>query len=119
MGDAIGRPAGRGVRVMSGPELTIGPGVIDEMVRLAAIGIPGVARVSRGGPAWRAALAGPSVTTRLSDGGVRVQVWIVARPAQRLTTLADDVRTAVGAAVERLLGLHLESVTVTVDGVGS
>jgi uncharacterized alkaline shock family protein YloU len=33
-------------------------------------------------------------------------------------TLAEDVRTAVGAAVERLLGLRLESVTVTVDGVG-
>ena len=104
---------------MSGPELTIGRGVIAEMVRLAAIGIPGVARVSRGGPAWRAALAGPSVVTHLSDDGVRVRVWIVARPGQQLTTLADDVGTAVGAAVVRLLGLRLDSVTVTVDGVGA
>jgi uncharacterized alkaline shock family protein YloU len=104
---------------VSGHELTIGRGVIAEMVRLAAIANPGVARVSRGGPAWRAALAGPSVVTRVSDRGVRVQVWIVARPGQLLTTLADDVRTAVGAAVERLLGQHLESVTVTVDGVGA
>ena len=104
---------------MSGPELTIGRGVIAEMVRLAALGIPGVARVSRGGPAWRAALAGPSVVTRVADGGVRVRVWIVARPGQQLTTLADDVRLTVGAAVVRLLGLQLESVTVTVDGVGS
>jgi uncharacterized alkaline shock family protein YloU len=28
------------------------------------------------------------------------------------------VRSAVGATVERLLGLQLDSVTVTVDGVG-
>ena len=104
---------------MSGPELTIGGGVIAEMIRLAAIGNPGVARVSRGGPAWRAALAGPSVVTRISDAGVRVRVWIVARPGQQLPALADDVRATVGASVERLLGLHLESVTVTVDGVGS
>ena len=103
---------------MSGPELTIGRRVIAEMIGLAAFEIPGVARVARGGPAWRAFLAGPAVVTRLSDDGIRVRVWIVARPGQQLVTLADDVRTAVGAAVERLLGLRLESVTVTVDGVG-
>jgi uncharacterized alkaline shock family protein YloU len=104
---------------MTGPELTIGRGVIAEMVALAAMGIPGVARVSRGGPAWRAALAGPAVVTNLSTDGVRVRVWIVARPGQQLVALADDVRVAVGAAVERLLGLRLESVIVTVDGVGA
>jgi uncharacterized alkaline shock family protein YloU len=104
---------------VSGPELTIGRGVIAEMVSLAALEIPGVARVGRGGPAWRAALAGAAVVTRVSDDGVRVRLWIVARPGQQLVTLARDVRVAVGAAVERLLGLRLESVTVTVDGVGS
>ena len=103
---------------MSGPDLTVGRGVVDEMVRLAAYEIPGVARVSRGGPPWRALLAGPPVVTRLSDDGVRVRVWIVARPGQELVSLAEAVRTAVTAAVERLLGLRLESVVVTVDGVG-
>ncbi len=103
---------------MTGPELTIGRGVIAQMISLAAIGIPGVARVSRGGPAWRAALAGAPVATHIGAEGIRVRVWIVARPGQQLVALAEDVRSAVGAAVERLLGLHLESVTVTVDGVG-
>ena len=103
---------------MSGPELTVGRGVVDEMVRLAAYEIPGVARGSRGGPAWRAFLAGPAVVTQLSNDGVRVRVWIVARPGQELVSLAEQVRTAVTAAVERLLGLRLESVVVTVDGVG-
>ena len=103
---------------MSRPELTVGQGVIDEMVRLAALGIPGVARVSRGGPVWRAFLAGRPIVTQLSDEGVRVRVWIVARPGQALVPLAQQVRAAVAAAVERLLDLRLESVTVTVDGVG-
>ena len=103
---------------MIGPDLTVGRGVIAETVKLAAFEIPGVARVSRGGPAWRAALAGPPVVTTRTDEGIRVRVWIVARPGQQLVTLAADVRTAVGAAVERLLGMRLESVIVTVDGVG-
>lgn len=103
---------------MSGPELTVGRGVIAEMVRLAAFEVPGVTRVGHGGPPWRAFFAGPAVTTRVSDDGVRVRVWIVARPGHALVPLTRQVRTAVGATVERLLGLRLDSVTVTVDGVG-
>ena len=103
---------------MSGPELTVGRGVIVEMVRLAALEIPGVARVGRGGPAWRTFLAGPPIVSNISEDGVRIRIWVVARPGQQLVALAADVRAAVGAAVERLLGLRLESVAVTVDGVG-
>ena len=100
---------------MSGPDLTVGRDVVDEMVRLAAYEVPGVAR---GGRRWRAVLAGPPVVTQLTAGGVRVRLWIVARPGQPLVELAGQVRTAVSAAVERLLGQRLESITVTVDGVG-
>ena len=103
---------------MSGPELTVSRRVIDEMVRLAAIGVPGVARVSRGGPAWRAAFAGPAIITHVAQDGVRLKVWVVARPGQSLTAVAAQVRDAVSATVERLLDLRLDSVAVTVDGVG-
>ncbi|HET7472681.1 MAG TPA: Asp23/Gls24 family envelope stress response protein [Candidatus Limnocylindrales bacterium] len=103
---------------MSGPDLTVSRGVIDEMVRLAAIGVPGVARVSRGGPGWRAALAGPAIVTHVANDGVRLRVWVVARPGQSLTAVAAQVRDAVSATIERLLDLRLDSVTVTVDGVG-
>jgi len=104
---------------VSGPELSVNRGVVDEIVRLAALEIPGVARVSRGGPAWRTFLAGPAVVTHCSERGVRIRIWIIARPGQAMVELVDQVRGAVGAAVERLLGLRLESVTVTVDGVGA
>jgi uncharacterized alkaline shock family protein YloU len=103
---------------MTGPDLSVSRGVVDEMVRLATIGVPGVARVSRGGPAWRATLAGSAIVTRVVDDGVRIRVWIVARPGQSLPRLATEVRNAICATVERLLDLHLDSVTVTVDGVG-
>jgi uncharacterized alkaline shock family protein YloU len=100
------------------PELTVGRGVIDEMVRLAALAIPGVARGSRGGPVWRTVFAGPPIVTHRSDQGVGIRIWIVARPGQALLPLGEQVRAGVAAAVERLLDLRLDSVTVTVDGVG-
>ena len=103
---------------MNGPELTVGRGVIAELVRLAAFEVPGVARVGRGGPAWRRILGGPAVSVRQRDDRVLVRLSIVARPGQPLAPLADQVRVAVAATVERLLGLELGAVTVLVDGVG-
>jgi uncharacterized alkaline shock family protein YloU len=103
---------------MSGPELTVGRGVIAELVRLAAIEVPGVARVGRGGPAWRSMVLGPAVRVRIQDDRVLVRLRIVARPGQALGPLTAQVRTAVAATVERFLGLDLGAVTVIVDGVG-
>jgi uncharacterized alkaline shock family protein YloU len=103
---------------VSGPELTVGKGVIAELVRLAAFEVPGVARVGRGGPAWRRYLGGRSVSVRIRDERVMVRVWIVARPGQGLGPLSGQVRATIAATVERLLGLELGAVTVLVDGVG-
>lgn len=103
---------------MTGPELTVGRGVIAELVRLAAFEVPGVARVGRGGPPWRRLVGGRAVSVRIRDERVLVRVWVVARPGQALMPLAAQVRTTVAATVERLLGLELGAVTVLVDGVG-
>jgi uncharacterized alkaline shock family protein YloU len=89
------------------------------MVRLAALEVPGVQRVGHAGPPWRRLFAGRPVTVRVRDRHVTVRLALVARPGHALAPLADQVRSAVGAAIERLLGLEPESVTVVVDGVGS
>ena len=103
---------------MDGLELTVGRGVIAELVRLAAFEVPGVARVGRGGPAWRRLMGGPAVSVKIRDERVAVRLWVVARPGQALVPLTAAVRSTVAATVERVLGLELETVTVLVDGVG-
>jgi uncharacterized alkaline shock family protein YloU len=103
---------------MSGPALSVGRGVIVEMIRLAAFEVPGVMRVARGGPAWRAVFRGAPVAVRVRGEQVDVRLWIVARPGADLSVVGRQVRAAVTGAVERLLGLHLRNVTVVVDGVG-
>ena len=100
-------------------ELTVGRGVIVDVVRQAALEIPDVLRVARRGPRWRAALAGPSIMVRVRPDGVEIELRIIARPASDLVATGRHVRDAVGLAVERLLGLEVRSVTVLVDGVGS
>ena len=103
---------------MSGPQVTVGRAVIAQLVRLAAFEVPGIARVGRGGPAWRRLMGGPAVSVRIRDERVIVRLWVVARPGQPLAPLAAQVRVTVAATVERLLGLELGLVTVLVDGVG-
>jgi len=103
---------------VSGPELTVGRGVIAELVRLAAFEVPGVVRVGRGGPPWRRIVGGPAVSVRIRDERVLVRLWVVARPGQALAPLTAQIRATVAATVERVLGLELGSVTVLVDGVG-
>ncbi len=99
--------------------MTVRRRVIEELVRLAAVDVPGVDRVGRGGPAWRRWVAGPAVQVHLRDGCVAVQVAIVARPAQPLPALVHAVRLAIAQAVERLPSLELTSLSVVVDGVGA
>jgi uncharacterized alkaline shock family protein YloU len=101
------------------PDLSVGPGVIRETVRLAALEVPGVLRVGRGGPRWRDVLGGAPIRVRIRDGRVDVTLRVVARPRQPLIPLTAQVRSAVGAAVERLLGMELGAVTVLVDGIGA
>lgn len=103
---------------MSSHRLTVGRSVIAELVRLAAFEVPGVARVGRGGGTIRRFLGGPSVSVQVRNDRVLVRLWIVARPGQPLGRLAAQVRSAVAATIERLLGLDLGAVTVMVDGVG-
>ncbi|GEM_PF-5168422 len=100
------------------PDLSVGRSVIVEVARLAALEVPEVLRVARRGPRWRAALAGPPVMVRVRADGVTVKLRIIARPGADLAETGKRVRDAVGRAVERLLGLRVNEVSVLIDGVG-
>lgn len=100
-------------------ELTVARTVVEELIRLAAMEVPGVVRVDRSGPASLAALLGRSVVRRIDGRRVDVRLTIVARPGHPLVPLTRQVRAAVAAAVERLVGLEAGDIVVVVDGVGA
>ncbi len=100
-------------------ELSVGRGVIVDVVRQAALEIPAVLQVARRGPRWRAVLAGPPVAVHVRPEGVEIELRVIARPGSDLVAAGRQVRSAVGLAAERLLGLQVRFVTVLVDGVGS
>ena len=79
--------AALGVRLVSGPELTVGRGVITEMVRLAAFEVPGVSRVGRGGRPGGRSSPVPAVSAASRTTASAIRVWIVARPGHALVPL--------------------------------
>jgi uncharacterized alkaline shock family protein YloU len=99
--------------------LTVARRVIAEVVLRAALDVPGVIRVSRGGSRWLGWLRGSPLRVRVRDGRVEARIIMVARAGQSLAGITHDVRAAAGAAIERLLGLQVARVTVIVDGVGA
>jgi uncharacterized alkaline shock family protein YloU len=99
--------------------LTVRRRVVRAIARAAAEEQAGVVRVGRGGPAFWAWLAGPSVTARLREGRVYVRLFLVARAGDALGPLAARVRRSIAETVERQLGLELGEVTVLVDGVAT
>lgn len=100
------------------PALGVSRSVVRDLVRFAAFEVPGVIRVGWAGPPWRRLVAGRPIAVRVRGGVVEARVVVIARPGQPLGLLAGDVRTAVAAAVERLLGLAIGEVTVRIDGSG-
>jgi uncharacterized alkaline shock family protein YloU len=99
--------------------LAVSHPVIRELVGRAAMEVPGVLRVGWAGSSLRRLVVWRPVAVRVRDGVVEARIVVIARPGQPLAELAADVRAAVAAAIERLLGLEVGEVTVRVDGVGS
>jgi uncharacterized alkaline shock family protein YloU len=98
--------------------LAVSRSVIRDLIRLAAIEVPGVLSVGWAGSPVRRLLAGRPIGIRVRGGVVDARVVVIARPGQALGPLTTDVGSAVAAAVERLLGLELGQVTVRIDGIG-
>lgn len=100
----------------SGPDLAVGKRVVADVVRMAAAETPGVWRVARGS-FWARLVGRRPIDVKVADGVVDVRIHLVARPDVSLASTGDAVRSAVAAAIGRVLGLGVGSVTVIVDGV--
>lgn len=100
------------------PDLSVARSVVDELIRLAAMEVPGVVRVDGSGRGWSAGLVGRRAVSRIDGRRVDVRLAIVARPGHPLVPLTRQVRAAVAAAIERLVGLEAGRIVIVVGDVG-
>lgn len=95
--------------------ITVAPEVLRDIVRQAAIQIPGVARLAevRVGP-W--ALSSGLRLTVVNDQ-VRIDLALVVRPEVPFREIAQQVQEAVARAIHDLTGLKVAAVNVLIADV--
>src|SRR5260221_690548 len=87
----------------------------------AALGVPGVVHMANGGESWwrRLTRDWPEHGVGLSLHGVsvRLALYLIAEPGVNLVDVGTAVQEAVGAAVERILGLEIGEINVYIQDV--
>lgn len=109
----------------TGGKTTIEDGVVAKIAGIAAREVPGVHDLGGGAARAIGAIRDAFNTTDLTQGinvevgerQVAVDVTIVAEYPASLQKVADDVRAAVREAMEKLVGMEVAEINITINDV--
>jgi uncharacterized alkaline shock family protein YloU len=103
--------------------VTIAPGVLTTIVRMATLAHPGVLRLAPRVPPSLPRLRGKGAQAEglrvdvLEDETVAVDVHVIADPNASLTDLGKVVQTQIARALEHIAGVQVRSVNVFIDEI--
>lgn len=101
--------------------VTIAPGVLLTIVRMATLEVPGVVRMgSTPGGVDRLLRRAPTangVQISIEDGTVTAHLYIVSEAAADLREMSVQIQKSVARSIRDLLGMKVESVNVHIEDV--
>lgn len=101
--------------------VTIAPGVLLAIVRLATLDVPGVERMGNtpGGVdrLFRRIPAANGVQIAIDEGTVTVHLYVVADASVNLHEMSVQIQKSVARSIREILGMKVESVNVHVEDV--
>jgi uncharacterized alkaline shock family protein YloU len=101
--------------------VTIAPGVLLAIVRLATLDVPGVERMGNtpGGVdrLFRRIPAANGVQIAIDEGTVTVHLYVVADASANLHEMSVQIQKSVARSIREILGMKVESVNVHVEDV--
>lgn len=101
--------------------VTIAPGVLLAIVRLATLDAPGVERMGNtpGGVdrLFRRIPAANGVQIAIDEGTVTVHLYVVADASVNLHEMSVQIQKSVARSIREILGMKVESVNVHVEDV--
>lgn len=95
----------------------IAPGVLATIVRLTALGVEGVSRLSPGGMGKFLTRETPGVKLQVEDNEVTVDLYIVARRDKNLLQVGTQVQQQVAEAIHLMVGMDARAVNVYIQDV--
>lgn len=95
--------------------------VLRTVVEQAALGVSGVARMAAMKSGWPRRLGRPlpqhGVGLAVRAGVVAVDLYLVVTPGASMVQVGSGVQEAVGAAIERILGMDVGAINVYIQDV--
>ncbi|MBN1564939.1 MAG: Asp23/Gls24 family envelope stress response protein [Anaerolineae bacterium] len=101
--------------------VTIAPGVLLTIARLATLDVPGVARMGNtpGGvdKLFRRIPAANGVQLAIDEGTVTAHLYVVAEATVNLREMCVQIQKSVTRSIREILGMKVESVNVHIEDV--
>jgi len=95
----------------------IAPGVLATIVRLTALGVDGVSRLSSGGVGKFLSRETPGVKVQVEDNAVTVDLYIVVKRDTNLLQVGTQVQQQVAEAIRHMVGMDAREVNVYIQDV--
>jgi len=101
--------------------VTIAPGVLLTIARMATLDVTGVVRMGStpGGVNrfWRRVPAANGVQITIENGAVTAHLYVVAEASASLREMSVQIQKSVERSIQELLGMKVESVNVHIEDV--
>ena len=96
-------------------QITVAPEVLETIVRLTTLAVPGVVRFTPPLGIQRLLGMENGIHVSVMDGIVRVDLHVVAKSSHNVLALARQIQAEVTRAVADIVGLEVERVNVYVE----
>jgi len=98
-------------------KITIAPEVLEVVVRLTALAVPGVTRLISP-PGVHRFLRQDGVKIRVTGDSVEAEVYIVTEPDANMLKVGRQIQNEVSRAIREMVGMGVASVDVHIEDVG-
>ncbi len=103
--------------------VTIAPEVLLDVVRLTAVGTPGVARLSSNNPnSFRRLFSGKAaegIRVEIEDSAVSIDLYIVAEPDAQMLQLGQTLQREISRAISDVVGMPVKEINIRIEDVAN
>jgi len=97
-------------------KITIAPDVLETVVRLTTLAVPGVTRLTPA-PGVQRMLGQKGVEIEVTDQKVNATVHVVVEPGLSLLEVGRTIQREVARALKEIVGMDVEAVNVSVEDI--
>ncbi len=103
--------------------VTVAPEVLLDLVRLTALGTPGVARLSSTNPnGFRRLFSGKAaegIRVEIEDTTVSIDLYVVAEPDAQMLHLGQMLQREISRAISDVVGMPVKQVNIRIEDVAN